>query len=90
MSYKYKVSVTGAARYLDAQGFLMDNLILRDHFVNSYESGKKKADSCERMACSVIRAVRKYCRDNNVPHVSRIYVEIWGSDTSFIVAEWNQ
>lgn len=88
--YKYKVAVTETSKYLDNDGFLMNNVVLHDYFSETYESKRMKCDSCEIMALTAIAYIKQYCKTHKVKGIKRIYVEIWGSDQSFIATEWKK
>lgn len=87
-NYKYKVSVTGSSRYLDAQGFLVDNMVIYHYFIDTYNNKKLKCESCESMVCAAISFIEDYCKNNKVKGIKSIYVQLWGSDHSFIEGEY--
>lgn len=86
--YNYKVSISGDSEHLDSQGFLIDNMVIKQYFEQTYEIKQSQCKSCEDMACRAIEWIQKFCKENGVEGITRIYVELWGSEKSFIQAEW--
>lgn len=89
-TYKYKVSITGVLEDLNKKGFLLDNKVIEDYFIETYMKEKKVTNSCELMACAAIEFIQGYCKEHKIGSLKRCYVQIWGSDSSFIEAEWNK
>lgn len=83
--YSYRCAITGENK-LNHMGFLMDNMVVKDYFENTYERGKTKCISCEQMALSAIDFFEK-CQPMKKVKVRKIVVEIRGSEHSFINVE---
>lgn len=81
--YRYHVSIEGDSYNLDENGFVVDNLEIAKYFDDNYHKKAVKALSCEVMAAV---AVHNFARMRN--GLRRVKVTIWGSDKSFIEAEW--
>lgn len=88
-NYKYKVSVKGSSNHLDAQGFLVDNMVIYQYFIDTYHNRKLKCESCESMVCAAICFIKDYCKEQELKGIKSIYVQLWGSDHSFIEGEYN-
>lgn len=86
--YRYKVSLTGTNEKLDSNGFLLDNMVLKEYFEEKYQNKQMKCESCENMTLQAIDFIRKHCEELGIDTIKRVYVQLWGSEQSFIEAEW--
>lgn len=89
--YRYHVSITGYKDHLSPEGFVVDNLEVARYFDDHYHRKTIEAISCELMACAAIDYFRGLIR-KNYPSVKclGVHVRIWGSDKSFIEAQWEK
>ena len=56
VNYYYNVTVTCLERDVDPEtGFLFDNKIVEDYFVNKYVKLREECPSCERMSAEALR-----------------------------------
>lgn len=89
-NYRYEVSIYGVDKHLTKEGFIIDNLEIEKYFKRKYHGKTMKAQSCELMAAGTVKYFRSYIQ-KNTPQVKclGVRVRIWGSDKSFIEANWN-
>lgn len=89
-SYRYFVSITATNKNLTEEGFVMDNKLIDDYFQQKYTKNKKICLSCEIMAMEAIESFKNLLAQLTKADVKRIYVRIYGTQTSFIEAEWKK
>lgn len=91
--YQYKVSITATNKKLmQPFGFVVDNALVHDYFIETYEKGRAKCLSCELMSCAALEHFRSLFVGKLAPckgvELVSIKVTIRGSDHSFIEGEW--
>ena len=89
VNYHYSVAVTCLELDVDpTTGFLFDNKIVDDYFVDKYMKRKDECPSCERMAAEAARYLHDMLLNNGIT-ARQIRVDVGGSPQAFMRAEIN-
>lgn len=93
VDYKYEVMIEATDKNLiEPHKFVVDNLQVKNYFMDKYENLRSVVGSCEMIACDAIEDMRSWFVGEMAvwPEIDlkRIKVVIRGSDESFIVGEW--
>lgn len=89
VNYLYSVAVTCLEQDVDpTTGFLFDNKIVEDYFVDKYVKKKDECPSCERMAAEAARYFHSMLINNGIT-ARQIRVDVGGSPQAFMRAEIN-
>lgn len=96
-NYRYFVTIEATNSKLTKEGYVMENLWVDQYFQSEYGSATgivQSVDSCESMAQKAIKHFHAKFYSKGAPckgiNVIRILVRIYGTDVSFIEAEWKK
>jgi hypothetical protein len=87
-TFEYKVVLDSSSKHLNSKGFIIDNLLIHQYFVNKYNyKSQAKFVSCEMMATIAVRDLRKMFEKANIK-VYGIQCSISGMKGATMWARW--